>query len=216
MEEKFIEFEYKARYSQLGTLEPKTKNLIFVIHGYGQLSKYFIRKFNSLDNGDNCIIAPEGLSRFYLEGFSGRVGATWMTKEDRETDIANYVNYLNALYVSIKNNISPNTKISIIGFSQGSATVSRWVSTNIIPFDQLVLWAGIFPPDMNFTTTSQILQGKKITYVYGENDPFITKDRLDEMKQLSTRLDVTPEIITFSGDHNINEDVLRQIFIDNS
>ena len=36
-------------------------------------------------------MAPEGLSRFYLEGFSGKVGATWMTREDRLNDIDNYL-----------------------------------------------------------------------------------------------------------------------------
>lgn len=212
MEEQFIEFQYKARFNQLGSLNKETKNLIFVIHGYGQLSKFFIRKFDILDNGENCIIAPEGLSRFYLEGFSGRVGATWMTKEDRETDINNYINYLNALYLSIKEKLSSKTKISILGFSQGSATVSRWVASNIIRFDQLILWAGIFPPDMDFATVSKILKNKKITYVYGTNDLFITTERLKEMNELSTRLAVNPRIIKFKGDHNIDKKVLVGLF----
>lgn len=212
MEEQFIEFQYKARFNQLGSLNKETKNLIFVIHGYGQLSKFFIRKFDILDNGENCIIAPEGLSRFYLEGFSGRVGAAWMTKEDRETDINNYINYLNALYLSIKEKLSPKTKISILGFSQGSATVSRWVASNIIRFDQLILWAGIFPPDMDFATVSKILKNKKITYVYGTNDLFITTERLKEMNELSTRLAVNPRIIKFKGDHNIDKKVLVGLF----
>ena len=40
------------------------------------------------------IIAPQGLHKFYLEGTSGRVGASWMTKENREDDIKNYLVYL--------------------------------------------------------------------------------------------------------------------------
>lgn len=215
MKEHFIDFSFRARYSQIGELSKKTKNLIFVLHGYGQLSKFFIRKFAVLDNGNNCIIAPEGLSRFYLEGFSGRVGATWMTKEDRITDIENYIKYLNSIYLSLKSQINNNTKITILGFSQGSATASRWIADDVVKFDQLILWAGIFPPDMNFTSTSSLLENKDVIYVYGKNDPFITEDRLKEMKELSSKLKVSPTIMTFDGNHNINDDTLRKIFIDN-
>ena len=120
--EKRIDFTYQARYHQLGELNTKTKHLIFALHGYGQQSKYFIRKFRSLVEYGICIIAPEGLNRFYLEGYSGRVGATWMTKEDRETDILNYLRYLNAIYAQLTTH---SVKVTILGFSQGAATESR-------------------------------------------------------------------------------------------
>jgi hypothetical protein len=81
-------FSFKARYSRLGEINDDTEQVWFVIHGYGQLAHYFIRKFALLENKNTCIIAPEGLSRFYVNelkegGFrnSDRVGATWMTKE---------------------------------------------------------------------------------------------------------------------------------------
>ena len=49
------------------------------------------------------IVAPEALSRFYVES-SGKthadthVGASWMTREDRLSDIEDYVEYLDALH----------------------------------------------------------------------------------------------------------------------
>ncbi|QSE97670.1 alpha/beta hydrolase [Fulvivirga lutea] len=216
MQEHHFNFSYKGRYSQLGELNTKTKHVLFVLHGYGQLSKFFIRKFSCLEDHGFCIIAPEGLSKFYLEGFSGRVGATWMTKENREVDIENYIEYLNQLYTNIKKDISTGVKITLLGFSQGSATVSRWIASGQIEFNQLILWAGIFPPDMDITVTREILTSKEIKYVYGLDDPFIKKERLQEMSEISSHLKLNPETITFNGKHDIDTDTLLQIFVNNS
>ena len=212
MKQGSLNFGFKGRYFQLGELDDTTKNLIFVLHGHGQLAQFFLQKFSVLDDGSNCIIAPEGLSRYYLQGFTGRVGATWMTKEDRLTDIENYLSYLHTLFDEVKPRLSENTTITVLGFSQGAATASRWVAPGIVPFDHLVLWAGIFPPDMDFQYASEVLQHKNITYVYGTKDPFLSPAKLEEMRSLSARLNVSPSVVTFEGVHEVNEEVLKQLF----
>jgi len=213
MRQHFTKFELKARYFQLGEVSEQTKNLIFVIHGYGQQAKYFIQKFESLDNTKNCIVAPEGLNRFYLEGFSGRVGATWMTKEDRLTDIENYLTYLNKVYEEvIKDTDTGHLKVTVIGFSQGSATASRWVSNTPYNVHQLILWAGIFPPDLDYQLAGDKFDNMDIKYVYGLKDPFLTEGRIDEMNRISSKLQVSPETITFDGEHIIDGPTLQTIF----
>ncbi len=213
MQEKSILYQHNARYFQLGRLDETTEQLVFVIHGYGQLANFFLKKFEKLNDGKICIIAPEGQSRFYLQGFSGRVGATWMTKEDRLRDIENYIQYLNAIYNQITHHISPNVKISILGFSQGSATASRWAAQADFNFEKLVLYAGIFPPDMDMSHAAKVFSKKQIIYVYGNQDKFITPERLIEMKQLSRALDLNPTVLTFDGEHEINAEILGQIFL---
>ena len=98
MKEQTIETKKTARYYTLGTLSENTKTVWFVCHGYGQLANYFLRNFKLLENEKTFVISPEGFHRYYLNGFSGRVGASWMTKEDRLNDIADYVAYLDQLY----------------------------------------------------------------------------------------------------------------------
>ena len=211
MQEAKINFTYKARYYQTSAITAKTKRLIFVIHGYGQQAKYFIRKFEMLADEETCIVAPEGLSRFYLEGFSGRVGATWMTKEDRLTDIENYLSYLSSIYRQL---VADHTSldISVLGFSQGAATASRWVAYQDIPLSKLVLWAGIFPPDMDMELAAERLRNKQVYYVYGLQDPFLNREKLDEMKQISDSLNIKPIKISFEGVHDIYETPLKQVF----
>ena len=215
MTEHETSFTFSARYYKLGELSADTKQIWFVLHGYGQLGRYFLNKFESIVEKNICVIAPEGLSRFYLETpsqskrKSDRVGATWMTRENREMDIENYIRYLDNVYTQeIKDRKLP---VTVLGFSQGAATASRWVMRGNVKFDRLVLWAGIFPPDMNFESGSAILQSREVIFVYGKRDPFLTAERFKEMEALTAKLKITPKIITFDGEHDIDKGALLDI-----
>ena len=208
-----LSFEFKARYFKIGQVDSKTKAIWIVLHGYGQLAQFFLRNFSLLEKHHICVIAPEGLSRFYLEDVqsraqsgNNRVGATWMTKENRVMDIENYLTYLNSLYA--KEVGSSTLPVTILGFSQGVATASRWVLDRKIRFDRLILWAGILPPDMDFDSGKEILTGKDILLVYGKQDPYLNDDRFAEMKLFSEKLQIKPRVIEFDGAHQMNESVL--------
>jgi predicted esterase len=211
-----LSFNFKARYYMSGEITEKTKHVLFVLHGYGQLAQYFIRKFAALESKDVVIIAPEGLSRFYLDPLDGpgrkstRVGATWMTKEDRLTDIENYINYLDTVFSQTVGH--KKIPVSVLGFSQGSATASRWILSKNIRFDRLILWAGILPEDMNFEVGAAVLKDKSVVMVYGKQDPFLTDSRFTEMKMLIEKLKTKVEIVTFEGGHDIEEKALVALF----
>ena len=129
-----LNIQFKARYFTSGELNDNTRYIWLVFHGYGQLAKYFIRNFYDL-NDDHFVVAPEGLSRYYLADTSGRVGASWMTKEDRLTDIQNQISYISEIYKSVELEIENGTELIVLGFSQGTATALRWiVNQNISPF----------------------------------------------------------------------------------
>jgi predicted esterase len=207
-----IAFEYRARYFKLGEINKQTKQIWFVLHGYGQLAQYFIKKFAVLQESGICVIAPEGLSRFYLENFQAgsgrkndRVGATWMTRENREMDIDNYLKYLDSIY---RKEVAVDVPVTVLGFSQGSATASRWVMNNQIKFQRLILWAGIFPPDMDFENGKNLLREKEVSMVYGSKDPFLSDDRFKEMTMIADKLAASVRQIVFEGEHEIDTETL--------
>lgn len=207
-----VSFQHNARYFIEGN-QKTPEHIWFVLHGYGQLAEFFIRKFHPLANEKDClIVAPEGLSRFYLEGFSGRIGATWMTKEDRLSDIENYICYLNQVYVQVTKNLSiENVKITVLGFSQGAATATRWALDNKIKFDELILWAGVFPDDMDFVLGNQLLSNKAVKFVFGTRDPFVTEERIKKFKYFLSKTSITPEILSFDGEHEIDSNTLFKL-----
>jgi predicted esterase len=216
MQEFTTHFNFNARYYALGTLTGQTKHVWFVLHGYGQLARYFLQKFEVLQQKGIYVVAPEGLSRFYLEDVTkraitgnNRVGATWMTAENRLMDIDNYLTYLQQIYTEVIG--TKKCTVSLLGFSQGAATASRWALRHPHNFKRLILWAGIFPPDMDFDKGKQILADKEITMVYGEHDPYVTDERLNEMTNLANRLQVTPNVITFPGGHEIDSQTLEKL-----
>lgn len=214
MKEHEINFNSKARYYTQGELTSTSKKIWFVLHGYGQLAKFFIRKFTVLSDAGAYVIAPEGLSRFYLEDVNSRartgnnrVGATWMTRENRLSDIDNYITYLNTIY---EKEVPQGFEgeITFLGFSQGAATAARWSIESNRVFNRLVLWAGILPADMNFEKAHEKLKGKKIIEVFGKADPYLTDERLKEVTSLNTRLNINPILIEFEGGHEIDQEVL--------
>jgi predicted esterase len=214
MKEQELNVNYKARYYTQGDLTANTKKIWFVLHGYGQLAKFFISKFKVLSEAGVYVIAPEGLSKFYLEDVTSRartgnnrVGATWMTRENRLVDIDNYITYLNTIYQKeVPHNFEG--EVTFLGFSQGAATATRWSIEGNPVFNQLILWAGILPPDMNFEKAHEKLKDKKIIEVFGKTDPYLTDERLKEVTSLNARLNINPTLIEFDGGHEINQEVL--------
>lgn len=209
--EKRISFEFNARYEVLGTPSQEVEEFWLVCHGHGQLAKYFIKKFESIADPKRLIIAPEGLFRYYLQGFTGRVGATWMTKEDRVSDINNYINYLTAVFHEVRSKLKNDVKITFLGFSQGAATISRLATMTDLDFDRLVLWAGIFPPDLPPLKSTDRLSNKQCFLVYGLEDEFLTEGRIREQESIASQIKVTPESISFEGKHELSDQTLLEI-----
>ena len=201
-----------ARYYQLGELGPGTRHVWFVLHGYGQLAAYFLRHFMALSEADPAlvVIAPEGLSRFYLSGNNGRVGASWMTREARLSEIDDYVGYLNQLAAPVMAG-APAAAITVLGFSQGAATASRWLSKAVFRPHQLVLWAGAFPEDMELGLAQKTLQGVPVTLVVGNQDEYVDAGKVQAQLHALRQLDTEPTLIQFAGRHTLNADVLQQL-----
>ena len=143
MEEHSISIQKTTRYYTCGDIS-KASRLLVVLHGYGQSAFFFLKKFEFLADKGYYIVAPEGMHRFYLEGTSGRVGASWMTREARLDDIRDNFNYLESLVSKIQEQ-KTFISVDLLGFSQGAATTTRWFEHSKISFRSLVLWASVFP-----------------------------------------------------------------------
>jgi len=163
-----------ARYFTHG--DPQTaKHLLYVLHGYGQLAFYFLKKFELLAENDFYIVAPEGMHRFYLTGTGGRVGASWMTREARETDITDNLHYLDELHTAITREYAFES-VQLLGFSQGGATAARWKHKGEVAFDRFVLWASVFPEDVPLDTTNPHFGTSENHFVLGDEDPYYTPE----------------------------------------
>ncbi len=184
---------------------------ILALHGYGQLAPYFIRKFQQLDPNKFFVAAPEGPHRFYTAGTSGRVGASWMTKEDRLSDIADNMAYLNQVYATYFSGFAFE-KLVVLGFSQGAATAARWIEQRSQKVDAFIQWAGVFPPDLNLQVNSGKFNALQHFYVVGNQDPYYRdSEYLEQQKQWLNQQQLNPEFVSFHGVHTIDFNCLSDI-----
>ncbi len=202
-----------ARYHTLGTFSAETQQIWFVCHGYGQPAASLIKYFNCLDQNKHYIVAPEGLSRFYWNGFGGKPVPSWMTSEDRENEIKDYLNYLNSLYFQTLKQV-PNWqgKINILGFSQGVATVSRWVANDVVKVNRLICWAGHLAHDIDWTVAHQVYKKLEQCWtVFGTEDQFINEAGRAKICQCLVEHQIPFEQIVFTGKHQMNQTILKKI-----
>jgi len=216
MQEHRLSVPRTARYYTLGRPAPALGEAWFVCHGYGQLAGRFLRHFEPLDDGSRVIVAPEGLSRFYLSESPAerRVGASWMTREDRLVEIEDYVRYLDAVHDDVRGGISSGpVSVHALGFSQGAATVSRWAALGKTHVDRLVLWGGEFPPDLDLTPVmvAERLRSARLTLVYGRADELITPKVVRGITERLRASGVPYQEMPFDGGHELNEGILRQL-----
>lgn len=184
-----------------------------VLHGYGQLASFFLRKFNPLFRENRLIVAPEGINRFYQEGVSGRVGANWMTRHERETDIQNGMNYLNAVMQHNLESFKTTPKINVLGFSQGAATASRWVAQSPLTISKLVLWGGGVAYDIDRQCFAKKTSETQVIVALGDQDPFLSPEKLAEQKRFLEELNM-PHLSfrNYQGGHDLNALLLQDIF----
>jgi len=211
MEEHFLTVSRTARYYTMGNPDSADlKEVWIVCHGYGQLASYFLENFKPLESASRLIVAPEALSRFYLSSDYSRVGASWMTREIRLEEINDYLAYLSALYHEhLKlGDRCQGLKIVVLGFSQGAATVWRWLNETDCHVDTLILWAGMIPNEFRLI---QRRTKTRLIAVIGKSDPYINDERAQEFRRLIEHANLEWKLYEFEGGHTIDTPTLLTI-----
>lgn len=188
-----------------------------VLHGYGQLAGEFVRYFSDLGDESSLIVAPEAMNRFYLTGIDTPardrpVGATWMTREDRASEIADYVEYLDALYDEVAAEaVEHGALVNVIGFSQGTATATRWITHGKIRPNRLVLWGGLMPPETDLARGHDALHRVRVTLVVGRRDQYVDDATLAAEQARLDSVAIPYDVIRFDGGHAISRSAFPRL-----
>ena len=206
-----FKYQHTAHFRTSHVVNRNEKEILIVLHGYGQLSEFFLRKLQPIFSEERLIVVPEATNYSYLEGFSGRVGANWMTSHERESAIENNHIYLNGLIENILIKYRHKPIIKVLGFSQGAATATRWVSQLPMAVDSLILWSGGFAHDLNFEKTGEKLKQTEVSIVMGDSDNLITPDSIQKQNEFLSLLPFKIKKHQFEGVHDINIQLLQKI-----
>lgn len=207
MKQHWISTEQEQRVDVLGELKPSTKHIWIGLHGYGQLVEFFQRPFRDAETEDRAFVFPQAPHKFYINGVSGRVGASWMTKHERLKDIENQKQYLNTVlnWVHAK---APTAQIHVLAFSQGVATIMRFLGHSPVTISTLLAWAGSWPPDASVENIKAL---SKINFQgwFGDKDEFISRQKQIEIQaHYKNQFELDLEVSIYEGGHKFNKAIL--------
>lgn len=211
MHEHRIQTTRRARYYTIGG-EGSVEEVWIVVHGHGQLASVFITYFNSIATPGRLVVAPEALNHYYVEAGTSRraqdarVGATWMTRLDRENDIADYVDFLDGVWGETA---ARAARVVALGFSQGVATACRWIAMGKSRVDRLVAWAGQLPPDVNPSAFTKLSGG--VSLVTGTTDEYAAWIAEGNDQARLEAAGITPDVVSFEGGHRMDRLTLDAI-----
>ena len=141
--EKEISYQTTNSYSTLNQLTKSTKNIWFVCHGMGYLSRYFLKYFKDLNPEENYIIALQAQSKYYIPPVFKHVGASWLTKENTLKETDNVMRYFDAVLEAEQ--LPKDKNLIAFGYSQGVSVAMRYVSRRKLMCNQMVLHSGGIP-----------------------------------------------------------------------
>ena len=132
-----------------------------------------------------------------------------MTRDDRLHEIDDHINFLNQLADKVLDECLPGVHVTVLGFSQGTATVGRWLAQAHFQPTRLIFWAGGFPDDIEPTTAQRLLHNLPLTIVVGTDDEYISVAQATQQQQQLRLLGGAANLITFIGKHELNRAVLE-------
>ncbi len=208
-----------ARYAAFGPSPAEAAEWWVVLHGYGQLAVEFLTGCRALDDGRRLVVAPEALNRFYDTSATAtvsahaeaRVGATWMTREDRLNEIADYVGYLDRLVDTLGAGLQAPPPVHVLAFSQATATAVRWVMQGRVRPARLVLWGGVIPPEVDLAAPDSPLRRTRVQLVVGSRDIWATPERVQAERARLDAAGLPYEGISFAGGHRLDDATLAAL-----
>lgn len=212
--EKELTYQTTNSYSTLNILSESTKNVWFICHGMGYLSRYFLKYFVDLNPEENYIIAPQAQSKYYVSSKLKHVGASWLTKENTIKETQNVMRYFDAVFETEK--IPKNVNLIVLGYSQGVSVALRYIAKKQLDCSQIVMMSGGIPKEMVANYFAFLDHNTKVSLIYGNKDEYLDEDRLVLEKNRAFELfgHCALNIIPFEGKHEVRKEVILNLIGD--
>lgn len=132
-----------------------------------------------------------------------------MTREDREVEIQDHVAYLDQLSHGMRSRL-PDATLHVLGFSQGVATVARWLVHGTTRVSQMVCWGGSLPPDLGTEALAAAFKMTHVELVHGSADQLVDLSTLKSNEERLTRAGIRVKSRIFPGGHQLDPVVLSR------
>jgi predicted esterase len=180
-----------------------SSGLLVGFHGYAETAEIQMNRLEAIPGADAwTLLSVQGLHRFY-RGRSQEVVASWMTREDRETAIADNLTYVDAAIAASRITQSGGP-IVYAGFSQGVAMAFRAAVLGSRACAGVIAVCGDVPPEL---LADQKQRFPAVLLLRGSRDEWYTEARSNaDVASLRSRTEnLMP--LAFDGGHEWGPDV---------
>jgi predicted esterase len=158
--------------------------LLVGFHGYAETADVQMARLGAIPGTDSwTLLSVQGLHRFY-RGRSEEVVASWMTRQDRDTAIADNIRYVDAAIDAVRRE-SSNAPIVYAGFSQGVAMAFRAAVLGRRRSSGVVAVGGDVPPEL---LADRSLRFPAVLLARGTKDEWYAQSRFEtDVAELNLR-----------------------------
>jgi predicted esterase len=178
--------------------EAGPRPLVVGFHGYAETAERHLqalRRIPGIEGWRRC--AVQALHPFY-RGKTGDVGASWMTRFNRELAITDNIRYVAGAVARIREEVPTREPLAWVGFSQGTAMAYRAAAGAGLRSQVLIALGGDVHPDL----AEQDLPGfPRVLIGRGRTDPWYSEGTLHADVALLEQKGVTVEVCLFDGGH---------------
>lgn len=167
-------------------------------HGYAESAEIQFARLQAIAGADPWVVLSiQGLHRFYRGRFEDVV-ASWMTRQDRETAIADNNSYVTKVIDAAAMEYAANSKRVLAGFSQGVSMAFRCAAGYGRPIDGVVTLGGDIPPELDPSVLSRI---RTVFLARGTRDELYTAEKLAADERRLRAAGVNIQVFSFDAGH---------------
>jgi phospholipase/carboxylesterase len=198
---------YAIQYPDNG-LDAETRSLV-VLHGWGQSSRSFLRKFATLKQQNILVIAPQAPHQFYLDMATRKVGFGWLTAFDRECGIKTVVAALDTILSQVEAETGQPLNPFLLGFSQGVSMAWRYAIHGGHPAAGVIACGGDLPPDVEKALPGRVQF--PVILVHGRGDSIVPFSKSEAAETALRTIGISPETLHFDGGHDLPMALLERL-----
>ncbi len=173
--------------------------LLVGFHGYGQTAEDQLEILQRIPGADNWVCcAVQALHPFYPR--PDRVGACWMTSQDREMRIEENIRHVDRVVSWIRDQCPVNQVLVYNGFSQGTAMACRAAMIGEHPPGGVMLHGGDIPPELD-----DLDRMGRVLIARGGSDRIYRRNRWDSDLARLEGSSLTTVRCEFDGGHEVTE-----------
>lgn len=185
-------------------------SVIVGFHGYGESAETQFDRLTAIRGSERwSIISIQALHPFYVRR-TDAVGASWMTRQNRELAIADNITYVSKVLEHVLSDSEPVKVMVFAGFSQGVAMAYRAATSNQVPRRHVVAVGGDIPGEL---TPAVLMNLSSVLAYRGRDDAQYTAEAfkldVDRLRHAGTAVRVQ----SGPGGHDWSPDVIEQVTV---